>query len=127
MLLRVHWYKVELIIDNDEHTGSVVAVDSWDKHLGPGGVHIGEGGGGGVMGLGVESMRDLNQYLKSKLILLGNCRRLPSFRRSDSHWFLRRMACIVSNHSNPSWASIFLSFLLAAFLLSSYTRYCMGG
>ncbi|KZP34398.1 hypothetical protein FIBSPDRAFT_880944 [Athelia psychrophila] len=72
MLLRVHWYKVELIIDNDEHTGSVVAVDSWDKHLGPGGVHIGEGGGGGVMGLGVESMRDLNQYLKSKLILLGN-------------------------------------------------------
>ncbi|KZP10447.1 hypothetical protein FIBSPDRAFT_899777 [Athelia psychrophila] len=67
--------EIELIVDKDERTGFVVAVDSWDKHLGPGGVHIGEGGGGGVMGLGVESMRDLNQYLKSKLILLGNCSR----------------------------------------------------
>ncbi|KZP34399.1 hypothetical protein FIBSPDRAFT_923918 [Athelia psychrophila] len=64
--------EIELIVDNDERTGFLAAVDSWDKHLGPGGVHIGEGGGGGVMGLGVESMRDLNQYLKSKLILLGN-------------------------------------------------------
>ncbi|KZP02382.1 hypothetical protein FIBSPDRAFT_976089, partial [Athelia psychrophila] len=61
--------EIELIVIDDERTGFVVAVDSWDKHLGPGRVHIGEGGGGGVMGLGVESMRDLNQYLKSKLIL----------------------------------------------------------
>ncbi|KZP04432.1 hypothetical protein FIBSPDRAFT_1010137 [Athelia psychrophila] len=55
--------EIELIVDNDERVGFVVAVDSWDKHLGPGGVHFGEGGGGGVMGLGVESRRDLNQYM----------------------------------------------------------------
>ncbi|KZP08035.1 hypothetical protein FIBSPDRAFT_901609 [Athelia psychrophila] len=65
--------EIELIVNNDARAGFVVAVDSWDEHLGPGGVHIGKGGDGGVMGLGVESMRDLNQYLKSKLILLGNC------------------------------------------------------
>ncbi|KZP33128.1 hypothetical protein FIBSPDRAFT_881905 [Athelia psychrophila] len=38
--------EIELIVDNDKRAGFAVAVDNWDKHLGPGGVHIGEGGGG---------------------------------------------------------------------------------
>ncbi|KZP04138.1 hypothetical protein FIBSPDRAFT_941166 [Athelia psychrophila] len=37
--------EIELIVDNDERAGFVVAVDNRDKHLGPGGVHIGKEAG----------------------------------------------------------------------------------